>query len=94
MKRSNVGACLSAIGARQNFAGRQRLYREEMDTYRRIVSAEPEPQIAELEPGEEPLLTKRELEVLTRVADGKSNKEIALDLVISRRQSRTTSHTF
>jgi DNA-binding CsgD family transcriptional regulator len=61
----------------------QRLYREELDNYHRIVSAEPETQTAEPEPWEEPLLTKRELEVLTRVADGRSNKEIALDLAIS-----------
>jgi hypothetical protein len=54
----------------------QRLYREELDNYHRIVSAEPETQTAEPEPWEEPLLTKRELEVLTRVADGRSNKEI------------------
>ncbi len=61
----------------------QRLYREELDNYRRIVSAESETPTAEQEPWEEPLLTKRELEVLTRVADGRSNKQIALDLVIS-----------
>jgi DNA-binding CsgD family transcriptional regulator len=61
----------------------QRLYREELDNYHRIVSAEPETQIAQPEPWEEPLLTKRELEVLTMVADGRSNEQIALGLVIS-----------
>jgi DNA-binding CsgD family transcriptional regulator len=61
----------------------QRLYRDELANYSRIVSAESETQTADQEPWEEPLLTKRELEVLTRVADGRSNKQIAIDLVIS-----------